>query len=99
VGFAARALPAGPSAPLTVTLTNTGGGSLGITSSSITGANAAAFASTTTCGASLGAGASCTFSVTFDPNAAAVLTASLSIVTSVRNHAVKLTGNGMGTTC
>jgi Ca2+-binding RTX toxin-like protein len=102
VGFAARALPAGPSAPLTVTLTNTGGGSLGITSSSITGANAAAFtlqpSPATTCGASLGAGASCTFSVTFDPNAAAVLTASLSIVTSVGTKTVNLTGTGIANT-
>jgi len=99
LGFAPRALPAGASAPLTVTLTNNGGGSLGITSSTITGANAAAFAiSSNTCTASLTAGNSCTIGVTFDPAANAALTASLSIVTSVGTSTVALSGTGINNT-
>lgn len=52
------------SAPLTVTLTNTGRGALTISSMK---ASSGQFAVTSTCGASVPAGANCTISATFSP--------------------------------
>src|SRR5206468_1598423 len=48
-----------------VTLSNTGNGALNITSITVTGTDAADFSQTTTCGASLPVGGSCTLSVVF----------------------------------
>jgi hypothetical protein len=62
-----------------VTLTNSGGTTLNITSIALTGANAADFAQTNTCGSSVAGGANCTISVTFTPSASGSRTASLSI--------------------
>jgi hypothetical protein len=62
-----------------VTLTNVGTTKLGITSITITGADQGDFSQTNTCRTSLGAGKSCTISVTFTPMAAGVRTASLSV--------------------
>ncbi len=50
----------------TVTLTNTGTGTLSITGIAVTGA-LASFSETSTCGATLNAGASCQLAVTFNP--------------------------------
>ena len=61
---------ASTSAAQVVTLTNSGAGVLAISAIAITGANAADFAQTRTCAATLAAAASCTFSVTFKPTAA-----------------------------
>jgi hypothetical protein len=60
-------------------LTNTGGATLTITSITVTGANAADFSETNTCGSSVAAGASCTINVTFKPMAKGSRTASVSI--------------------
>jgi hypothetical protein len=57
------------SAPLTATLTNAGTTSLTITNIIINGSNPGDFAETNNCGASLGAGSSCTISITFTPAA------------------------------
>jgi hypothetical protein len=97
LGFADRAVPALASAPQIVTLTNSGGGTLNITSTTITGANATSFARTTAC-TTLAAGASCTINVTFDPTAAAALTATLAIVTNAGTANVTLTGTGINNT-
>jgi len=56
-------LPGG-SKTLTTTLTNVGTGALGVSGISITGTG---FSQTNNCGSSVGAGASCTISVTFTP--------------------------------
>jgi Ca2+-binding RTX toxin-like protein len=95
--FADRAVPVGASAAQTITVTNSGGGTLNITSTTITGANATSFARTTTC-TTLAAGANCAINVTFDPTAAATLTATLAIVTNAGTANVSLTGTGITNT-
>jgi hypothetical protein len=84
----------------TVTLTNTGTASMTISSTSVTGTNAADFTRTTTCGATLAVGDNCTFSITFKPSAIGSRTASLSITDSASGspHTVALTGTGTGVT-
>ena len=77
----------------TVTLTNTGNASLSITS--ITSATTE-FAETTTCGATVVAGANCTISVTFTPSAAGSRTGSVTITDNATGspHTVSLAGTG-----
>jgi len=58
-----------PSASQVVTLTNTGGAALSLSSLLVSGLNAADFVQTNTCGSSVSAGANCTISVTFTPKA------------------------------
>jgi hypothetical protein len=79
-----------------VTLTNVGTQSLSISSVTITGADSSDFAQTNTCGKSVTAGSSCTFSVTFAPQASGSLTASLSISDTGGGspQAVSLSGTG-----
>jgi hypothetical protein len=76
-GLSTNSLPFGSqsvsttSAPLSVTLSNTGNATLDITSVGFSGANATDFAtSANTCGSTLGASGTCTISVTFTPGAA-----------------------------
>ena len=84
------------STALTVTLTNTGNASLSTTSSTLAGAYPGDFSKTTTCGATLAAGANCTFSLTFKPTAKASRTATLSIADSATGspQSVSLSGTG-----
>jgi hypothetical protein len=86
------------SAALTVTLANTGTATMTISGSSLTGTNASNFTRTTTCGSTLAAGASCTFSVTFRPTALGSRTATLSISDNATGspHQVALSGTGTG---
>jgi len=79
-----------------VTLTNVGTTALTITGKAITGTNAGDFAQTNTCGSSLAASASCTFSVTFKPTASGTRTAALSVTDSASGspQTVSLTGTG-----
>jgi hypothetical protein len=76
----------------TVTLTNTGNGTLMITSIAASGD----FAETNTCGSSLIAGAHCTISVTFKPTAAGTRTGSVSVSDNAPGspQTVSLTGTG-----
>jgi hypothetical protein len=67
------------SAPQTVTLSNTGTAPLTINGTAIGGTNAGDFKQTTTCGASLAAGAKCTISVTFKPTKKGTRTATLTV--------------------
>lgn len=67
-----------PPPPQTITLTDTGSAALTIKSITITGTNAAQFSQTNDCAASVGAGASCTISVTFHPSVAGSYTGSVS---------------------
>jgi hypothetical protein len=84
------------SAAQSVTLQNTGGAPLTITGISISGTNGAEFAETTTCGASLAAGASCAISVTFTPAATGTRTAAINVTDNAGGspQSVNLTGTG-----
>jgi hypothetical protein len=85
------------SAQAGVTITNTGNAVLGIDSLSITGTNASEFSVIFgSCSASLAAGSSCTFDVTFTPTAAGAATASVSIADNAAGtpQMVPLTGTG-----
>jgi hypothetical protein len=63
----------------TVTLTNTGGATLNITSIALSGTGVNLFSKTTTCGATLAAGANCTISATFGPKVAGTYAATLTL--------------------
>jgi F5/8 type C domain/Abnormal spindle-like microcephaly-assoc'd, ASPM-SPD-2-Hydin len=80
----------------TVTVHNTGTAAVAVSSIAATGD----FAETSTCGASIAAGASCTVSVTFTPTAAGTRTGSLTIASNAANSpaTVALTGTGAGST-
>jgi hypothetical protein len=82
-------------AALNLTLTNSGGLPLTLTSFSITGTNNLDFSQTHTCGATLAAGANCTISVKFKPTAAGARTAIISPVTSAGTITATLTGTGL----
>ena len=84
------------SSAMTVTLTNVGSNSATVSSASFTGTNSTDFAQTNTCGTSVGAGASCVFSVTFTPGGAGTRTATLNIYDSggASPQAVALSGTG-----
>jgi hypothetical protein len=70
--------PVGKTSPAqVVTLSNTGKVALSIASIAISGADSSDFSSSTKCGASLAAGASCTISVSFAPHAFGTRTAKL----------------------
>jgi len=86
------------SAVKTVTLKNTGTASLSITAMGITGTNAGDYAQTHTCGASLAAGASCTFSVTFKPTATGARSAALSVTDNASGSPQTVPLSGVGTT-
>jgi hypothetical protein len=84
------------SAPQTVTLTNYGSTSTKITS--IVSSPSSVFAITSnTCGTSLGAGASCTVTLTFKPNSAGVFTGTLTFTDAdvTSPQIVTLTGTGI----
>ncbi len=79
-------------------LSNTGSGPLTLTGIGFTGANAANFAQTNTCGTSLAAGASCTINVRFTPNATGAFSADLNIASNDPNNptlTVPMAGTGI----
>ncbi len=85
----------------TITLSNSGSAALSITSIGITGTNATDFQTTNNCGTSLGAGASCSMAITFDPAAVGTRTATLTLTdnasgTAGATQTVVLTGTGVG---
>jgi hypothetical protein len=85
------------SAPQTITLTNTGGTNLSITGISITGTNAADFAQTNSCPASLVAGFSCAIAVTFTPSTTGARSATLNVADNAAGspQTAALTGTGV----
>src|SRR5207245_2144033 len=85
------------SAAQNVTLSNTGGSTLTISSIAITGANPGDFAQTNTCGTSVAAGANCTISVTFRPTAIGSRIASLSVPDNAAGSPQTVTLSGTGT--
>ena len=83
------------SQPKTATLTNTGSGTLTISSVSVTGTEASEFPITAnTCGSSLGAGLTCTISVEFKPNAEGTQSATLSVIDGAGTQTAALSGSG-----
>jgi hypothetical protein len=81
------------SAAKTVSLSNTGNTALTLSDATVS----APFAkSASTCGASLAAGASCNFSLTFTPTTPVLATGTLTIPTSVGTKSVALSGTGLG---
>ena len=88
------------SPPLTVTLLNSGSATLTISSIAITGvipATPAQFSNTTTCGASLAAGANCVISVVFKPTYVTPKTATLIITTNATPATSTVAISGLGT--
>ncbi|HEY2822860.1 MAG TPA: SBBP repeat-containing protein [Candidatus Acidoferrum sp.] len=86
------------SAAQTVTLRNTSTGAVNNIVVSITGASASLFAKTSSCPATLAAGASCTISVTFTPTVTGTVNATLSVADSFAGSPQTATLNGTGTT-
>jgi hypothetical protein len=86
-----------PSAPQTITLTNTVNATLTITSIGITGTDSEDFAESNACGNSLAPGVGCTISVTFTPTTTGTRTATVSITDSAPNspQMVSLSGTGV----
>jgi len=86
------------SAAQTVTLTNTGTNPITGVNVALSGANAADFGQTTTCGTSVNGGANCTISVTFKPLAAGARVATLTVTYTSsggqQTPIVNLTGTG-----
>jgi len=82
---------AGTSSKKSVTVTNTGGGTLSISSVSISGAAASSFTESNNC-TTLGAGQSCTVEVTFAPSSSGTASATLQVATSAGNKSIALSG-------
>jgi phospholipase C len=85
------------SPPQTITVSNLGTSQVNVSGISIASGNVTDFSQTNTCGSSIGAGTSCTVTVTFKPTAKGARSAALSV-----NHngggspaKVSLRGNGM----
>ena len=88
------------SAPMSVTVTNTGGVALPITSIKLSTGGTQPFSESTTCGASLAVGANCTISVVFDPASVGAATATLSVNagSGAGTQTVALSGTGIAQT-
>jgi len=78
-------------------MSNKGTASLTSITATITGTNASSFTKTTTCTATLAAGASCIYSVTFKPGGSGAASATLSIVDSEGTFPVALSGDAQAT--
>jgi glycine cleavage system H lipoate-binding protein len=83
------------SAAVAVTLTNSGTAALQISSIAVTGTNASSFLQSNNCHASVAASEICTISVTFAPQAAGALTASVTITDNAGTQIVPLSGTGV----
>lgn len=93
--FASQALNTS-SAAQAITLTNSGNAALTISGITVTGANAGDFSDTTTCGASVAAGANCAISVTFKPTATGARTAAISVADNATGSPQTAALNGTG---
>ncbi|HXY25342.1 MAG TPA: alpha/beta fold hydrolase [Candidatus Acidoferrum sp.] len=86
------------SAPQVATLTNTGNSALNITGIAFTGNNTADFSQSDTCNSGLGAGTSCTVSVTFNPGGTGSRSAAMSITDSSTDSPQQVSLSGTGYT-
>src|SRR6202521_2601200 len=82
------------SAPLSVTVTNTGTVSLPVTSITLSTPSPNPFSQTNTCGTSVAVGASCAVSVLFNPTSAGSAAATLSVAAGGNTSTVNLSGIG-----
>jgi hypothetical protein len=80
-----------------ITLNNTGSTTLSIASISFTGADAADFTESDTCGSPVAAGGNCTIAILFTPAAAGARTASLSIADNASGSPQSASLSGTGT--
>jgi subtilase family serine protease len=85
------------SAAQSVTLTNTGNGSLSITSIGLAGTNPGDYSDTNTCGSSVAAGANCAISVKFTPTTTGTRSATVSIVDNASGSPQSISLIGTGT--
>jgi len=85
------------SAAVTVTLTNVNTAALSITSVTLGGTDSADFTETNTCGTSVAASKSCSFTLTFHPKAIGTRTATVSIVDNGGGSPQVITLSGPGT--
>ncbi|MGC2210734.1 MAG: choice-of-anchor D domain-containing protein, partial [Candidatus Korobacteraceae bacterium] len=85
------------SAPIAITVTDTGSGPLQFSSIGFAGTNAGDFTQTNNCGSQLAAGSSCVIDVTFKPSALNGRTASLVLTDNAANspQSVALSGTGI----
>lgn len=81
-----------PSLPQAVTLTNTGGGTLNISSL----APSSGFVATSNCGTSLAPNASCTVTVTFDPTAVGPVSGTVTITDNAVTASQTISLSGIG---
>jgi hypothetical protein len=86
-----------PSSAQTFTLTNNTTGTVSISGITFAGANASDFGDTTTCGATLASGVSCTITVTFTPAALGAATGTLTVADNApgATQTATLTGTGV----
>jgi hypothetical protein len=84
------------SAPQVVTLTNTTPGVLQVAARSLRGSNPGQFLQTSTCGATIAPGATCSISVVFRPTSAGAKSATLTVRggNGAGSHSVALSGSG-----
>jgi hypothetical protein len=96
IAFSPSQVVGTPSAARTVTLTNTGGGTLTITSLSLTNGSFVE-TSASTCGTSLAPSAACTIAIEFKPLVAGTISGSLMVADNAPNspQSVTLTGPGV----
>jgi len=83
------------SAPMTVTISNTGGQPLTGIGTSVASSPAGDFAAVSNCGGTLAAGSSCGVSVTFAPTTTKAETGTLTISDALKAQAVTLKGTGL----
>ena len=84
------------SAPQAVILSNTGNGSLSISSMAVSGTNSRDFTQTNNCGGGIAAGSNCTITVTFTPSAAGSRSASLTVSDNAGGSPQTITLSGTG---
>jgi hypothetical protein len=82
------------SAPMSITVTNTGTVALPITSITLSGTNPGQFSQTHTCGTSVAVGSTCTITVVFKPMSAGAKSAALRVDVGGGAKTVALTGTG-----
>jgi len=99
VSFGPQAIGA-LSAPISVTVMNTGRSALNVSAIGISGANAADFSATNSCASLLPSGSNCAVSIRFQPSAGGVRTASLSLTDDARNspQSIALSGSSLPAT-
>jgi hypothetical protein len=83
--------------PQTITLSNSGTAPLNISAISITGANPTDFTETNNCGGTLAVNATCTISVTFSPQSAAIFSGGVSVTDNAAGLVQTAALTGVGT--